>query len=75
MNKKKPFTNWEDADQKGAFKRMCRTMDKEFGQATEDFRTVGPTQEDAFTPGRKVTMGNIDPRVAAKKLRKWRSKK
>lgn len=68
--KKKPFTNWDDADQGKAFKKSFDTMSKEFDQATEDFETVGPTQKKAFTPGQKVTMGKIDSRTTNRKRRR-----
>ena len=72
MSKKRPFTNWKDVDQGRAFKKMHKTMDKEIDAATKDFETVGSTQDELFTPGKKITMGNIDPQAAAKERRKRR---
>lgn len=52
------------------FKQMRKTVDKDFGAATEDFRTVGPTQKRAYVPSQKVTMGTINPKKARERRRK-----
>ena len=61
------YSNWKAAGQQKEFKRMHRKMDKKLDDIVDDFRTIVPTQKKMNIPGRKFTLGTIDPKKARRR--------